>query len=156
MREPTQVHIIRRVSLREEMRYFRTDRLEIAKVGRWGPRWLHRLIWRAAHNLGMIRHMIDERPIRTRIVLDRESEIIKSIQRQAMGWLNHDFYRTDLIAIMGHEQLDTALSAGQGVHEFEIGRKEPGNRPEHRIAGVRICLIPNMDGCVVIPVRYLQ
>lgn len=49
------VHIVDRRSILAGFQKLR-DEHRLVRKGRWGPRWLHRLVWRAATNLGMIQH----------------------------------------------------------------------------------------------------
>jgi hypothetical protein len=123
----------------------------LVKVGRWGPRWLHRLVWTMARNLGMIQHPVEREVIKTWHPVQSD-KAIKAIQESALAYLNRDFYREDLVAYVGPEMWMNAMrdEASCFTIDFQFGRSV-GGTSERRIMGIPVIVMPEIEGCLVVP-----
>lgn len=147
---PAKVHMkfpvwkLSRIKLREEYR--------LRNKGRWGPRWLHRLIWRMANNTGMIEHPIEE--TETVHYASMPTTAIEYVSACCLAYCQEGFDLKDLVGFCGPEFI--ALAA-QDFHGFTleapvtIGQGGEDGRLRYHVRGVPIYVSPWMEGCIIVP-----
>jgi hypothetical protein len=126
------------------------DKYEIRKVGRWGPRWLHRLVWRVAVNLGMVGNWVDETTV-VRRVGDPPEDVIKSIDRQIMQRIRDG--EKDLVIYCGQGDFHLAASqqSFQGEYTFTHWSGSSDTHIFRHRYGFPLVVVPGLDGHAVLP-----
>jgi hypothetical protein len=130
-----------------------SDKFEMRRDGRWGPTWLHRLVWRIATNLGMIFHPCEKETFTTwRPVLNESTS--RYIQEATLGYLEEGFYRDDLVCYVGRDGWQN-LTMDPNLFAFATVIQDYHTRvhgfQEDRILGMPIYMIPTMEGALVVP-----
>lgn len=124
--------------------------------GRWGTKWLRKLVLRAARNLGMLRHLVEEfkpEPIVTFTQFDVNQPVVEYIWKAVEMYMEMTNLRPeDLIAYMGNDcfrkgMLEMRNSPGAS---FEMVM-EGGNRGRYQMWGVDCIVSPMIEGLVVVP-----
>ncbi len=129
------------------------DEYRLKDAGRWGPRWLHKLVWVAARNLGMLSHPMERETIRTwRPIENAKAE--QAISKACLAYLEQDFYRDDLVAYMGPEMWcnlarDEYMRACFTA-SVSFGSDRNGQRHQ-RVLGISVIVLPEIEGCLVVP-----
>lgn len=134
-------------------------RYEMVEGGRWGPRWLHRLIHRAAMNCGMIRHAIGREEVVRRLALSPEK--LAALHPVILDYMDRDV--SDLVIYCGRSTWDEIASRHhfRSHYEYKYGRMEgdrlyPREHPKgpqavHYILNIPTFITPDMDGMIVVP-----
>lgn len=120
----------------------------LSEKGRWGPAWLHRIVWRMVINLGMFRANMDPvvsyRPFLT-------ESATRQIQEMALDYLDEDFHRTDLVAYAGTEAFYELLrerdASGIFYMEEDFGSSQHG----FRVVNIPVITLPEIEGVIVVP-----
>lgn len=145
--QPTQrvpVWNVSRMKFRDEHR--------LRMKGRWGPAWLHRLMWRVVNNLGMIEH-----PTVTEETVDFVDFIPRNvtpfIAEASLQYQRRGYELSDLMAYCGPEFMGLALRDIQHMAlpvPVEIGSTIRGYR-HLEIRGIPLVVMPEVKGCIVVP-----
>lgn len=127
------------------------DKFAMRRDGRWGPRWLHRLVWRMAMNLGMVAHPIGEESVTTWRPVPSKT-LQNYIGETVLGYLDENFNRNDLVCYVGRDMWMEA-TMDPNLYAFAELREEywTDRGARGRILDIPIYMIPNMEGALVVP-----
>jgi hypothetical protein len=139
------------------MRYKRPDIvIRDDGSGRWGTKWLRKLVLRAAKNLGMLKHLIEEiqpEDVLTFTPMDVSLEVRERVWQAANSYLDMGPYtERDLVVYMGpdcfREGLKEMRNCPGAYFDMVL---EGGQRGRYRIIGINCVMSPLMTGMVVVP-----
>lgn len=128
---------------------------QLSPKGRWGPAWLHKLIFRVARNCGMVGHPTDVDETRTVAFneLRCDDPKLTTLVREAL--LNYD--RLDLrdppCIYVGPDAFETTLTElGDNFMAYaRVDLHKPTPFGVDRLWGVPIMATPCISGVVVVP-----
>jgi hypothetical protein len=152
------IHNVNRRSIILE-RWSKTKRFVLRDTGRWGPKWLHRVVLRMATNLGMLSHEIGyhrTETIQTKEINTRCREIGGKIFRLAKPFLDDGYKTNELMVLCGPDFFGNIL-ADRAVtfnytHDVLIGHHD---RPT-QLYGFNVAVIEHLEGAIVIPKNNLR
>jgi hypothetical protein len=144
-----------RIVLYEKMivpRFWKTRTFVLSEKGRWGPRWLHRLMLRICTNLGMIQHEKDsavEEKVNSYVIAPMDAFVYAreaiELWREREGEfqsceviMGQSFHKEMMRSDVLHQQIRFDLTIGFGRNE---------------LCGVPFRIVPHFEGCAVIPLR---
>ncbi len=136
-------------------KYRKHPRLVMFEGGRYGTRWLRRLVYQAAANLGMLGHDRSFEEMTTVAVRTISKDCITETISAAILAVMHASRYTpdDLEIVIGQDQfpkLRAALSRDIAwTAPINIAKRDPYG--EIRYRGIRVRLVPFMTGFAVIP-----
>lgn len=122
----------------------------LSPEGRWGPRWLARLIFRIAKNLGMVSHNRSSTDALNVVRFDVMGKTVKEmIVNACEPYLSKGYGIDDLLCVMGPESF--AGLATMLTHEHFLMLTVPYYR-NHRatVFNIPVCVSPYVDGIVVL------
>jgi hypothetical protein len=143
----------------------RSGKFHLAEKGRWGPRWLHRLVLKAARNLGMIRsEVVGDTSWQTQSYtpIDYDKAISDQIGQAVLEWVNRGWNPRDL-EVIGDAKFFGDLMRSTAGHYVEIddypidvskrfGSADPFVYGQTiRFQGIRARILPHLEGWAIIP-----
>lgn len=134
----------------------KTDRHVIDINGRWGYKWLHRLVWRMAMNLGMIRHHVAvEETTKVSAIDTYDRDIGKLIFEHIQQFLYDGHNPSQLTVVIGEHhyrkyQMDL-MKTYSYTHNIDMSHKGTT-----RLWGVPVIINPFMEGVIVIPHKLMK
>jgi hypothetical protein len=129
----------------------KTREFLLVEPGRWGPKWLHRLVLRMAKNLGMVRHEKVNIPSTSvhRIVI-HERDVFAYAQ-EAIDLYHRRFHRLDDCEIIIGQEVLTGLMVS--LRDQLPGSIRIGVGGHGELQGIPFRVVPLFEGCAVIPLR---
>lgn len=139
-----------KVSVRYYKRWRKTKDFFIRDSGRWGPKWLHWIILRAAINCGMIGNGISYENIsKVTVIRIQKKDIISKISAAVINYINEGFDEKNLVVYIGRDQFDEMI---HNFNSFLTIVSMPIGKDGHlTVLGIRVILVNTMNGLVVVP-----
>ena len=144
-------------SFATKRRHIKQSRLVMYPTGRWGFRWLHALVFRAAVNLGMVGH--DRTFIETiepSVRIPSGKSLSDAMQRAILDYMRRTNYRPDdLEVLMGQDQFaEIQFELRRSVSwRADISIAERRDGPLLRWNSVEVRLVPHFGGFAIVPKR---
>lgn len=132
----------------------KTGKHVIDPKGRWGYKWLHRLVWRMATNLGMVRHHIEmEESFKVSGIDTKDKDIEKLIWKHIKDFVADGIRPSDMTVIIGeHHYRGLMLSRTMAYnHEMYVGMNGVS-----KLYNVPVIVNPFMEGVIVIPHQLIK
>ena len=151
----------RRVDFEIVRRWRQTDEYVLRDKGRWGPKWLHRLVLRAAKNLGMLGHMAMYSEAETydvHTIDTADKEFADIIFEAAHSYLDRDYAPNDLVVLIGPAQFPKLAQQAGWNFQYKAQVRIGGLRlaPRAEIYGFDVSVVDNLDGMIVVPKMVMQ
>lgn len=160
MSERLRVIANRAVRLEIVRRWRQTEEYVIRDRGRWGPKWLARVVSRMATNLGMVGHMAcyeAMQTVSTKTIDVKGKELGQQVHELARPFL-HDGYRPEELQILcGPDWLMDLRGSlvGRGM-VFEAQAYLGGIDSRPKFYGFRIAVVDHLEGAIVVPKAVLR
>lgn len=137
----------------------RRDKHFVSTKGRWGPGWLHRLVWRVARNLGMIGHPAElhrEETARFHKIPHGDRKLLDTIHAAFMQATGAELDPVEVV--VGPDCFTDMVAAADAQRrmqfiapaEMSVGR----GKMIYTLHGIPIRLVPNVSGFVVLPIDH--
>ncbi|HEY5798302.1 MAG TPA: hypothetical protein VIU82_25150 [Bosea sp. (in: a-proteobacteria)] len=161
MSERLRIITNRSVRLEIVRRWRQTEEYVIRDRGRWGPKWLQKLVLRMATNLGMVGHMAcyeDMQTIQTKTIDPQDKDFGERIFKLSQGYIERGLRPEQLMVLCGPDSY--AELRGQMVRHmnFEARVRIGGVRGSEmpQFYGFDVAVVDELEGMIVIPKAVLR
>lgn len=142
---------------KEYTTYFKTQKVNIREKGRWGPKWMHALVYRMAKNLGMLYNDIGENSTVNKVRIDFQyqyKDLLKEISKNVLKYIRSTSYNIDeIVCLIGTGEFEDIMY--NVAHNYPLVLDTPIYQNGFRYNGINVIIVPYMEGIVIVPKKDL-